>query len=174
MLGERGCSSRKHLLPLTPGSSRQNKSWYRAKHHASGQGGLLAAGAPGAAEALLRRTPSSASAPYVSRGSALGRGWGQQGPASPTQPALPPAAGGSTGRSRARRRQQLQPPEDGLFLVRESAWHPGTHVPGASFSSDVIHYRVLHRRNAGLDHRRGGLLLQPHGYGGGAPPRPPV
>ena len=36
--------------PLSP--SRQNKSWYRAKHHASGQEGLLAAGALREREAL--------------------------------------------------------------------------------------------------------------------------
>lgn len=41
--------------------------------------------------------------------------------------------------------QQLQPPEDGLFLVRESARHPGDYVLCVSFGSDVIHYRVLHR-----------------------------
>ena len=52
MPGQRGCSSRKHLpdRPLAP--SRQNKSWYRAKHHASGQEGLLAAGALREREAL--------------------------------------------------------------------------------------------------------------------------
>lgn len=36
--------------PLSP--SPQNKSWYRAKHHASGQEGLLAAGALREREAL--------------------------------------------------------------------------------------------------------------------------
>jgi megakaryocyte-associated tyrosine kinase len=36
-------------LSLPPG---QNKSWYRAKHHASGQEGLLAAGALREREAL--------------------------------------------------------------------------------------------------------------------------
>ncbi|VCW67211.1 unnamed protein product, partial [Gulo gulo] len=41
--------------------------------------------------------------------------------------------------------QQLQPPEDGLFLVRESARHPGDYVLCVSFGRDVIHYRVLHR-----------------------------
>lgn len=41
--------------------------------------------------------------------------------------------------------QQLQPPEDGLFLVRESARHPGDYVLCVSFGHDVIHYRVLHR-----------------------------
>ena len=41
--------------------------------------------------------------------------------------------------------QQLQSPEDGLFLVRESARHPGDYVLCVSFGSDVIHYRVLHR-----------------------------
>lgn len=41
--------------------------------------------------------------------------------------------------------QLLQPPEDGLFLVRESARHPGDYVLCVSFSREVIHYRVLHR-----------------------------
>lgn len=41
--------------------------------------------------------------------------------------------------------QLLQPPEDGLFLVRESVRHPGDYVLCVSFGRDVIHYRVLHR-----------------------------
>lgn len=41
--------------------------------------------------------------------------------------------------------QLLQPPEDGLFLVRESVRHPGDYVLCVSFHRDVIHYRVLHR-----------------------------
>lgn len=41
--------------------------------------------------------------------------------------------------------QLLQPPEDGLFLVRESARHPGDYVLCVSFGREVIHYRVLHR-----------------------------
>lgn len=40
-------SHRPHLAPFP-----QNKSWYRAKHHASGQEGLLAAGALREREAL--------------------------------------------------------------------------------------------------------------------------
>lgn len=41
--------------------------------------------------------------------------------------------------------QLLQPPEDGLFLVRESVRHPGDYVLCVSFGRDVVHYRVLHR-----------------------------
>lgn len=41
--------------------------------------------------------------------------------------------------------QLLQPPEDGLFLVRESVRHPGDYVLCVSFHREVIHYRVLHR-----------------------------
>lgn len=43
--------------------------------------------------------------------------------------------------------QELQPPEDGLFLVRESVRHPGDYVLCVSFGKEVIHYRVLHREN---------------------------
>ncbi|KAF6095329.1 megakaryocyte-associated tyrosine kinase [Phyllostomus discolor] len=41
--------------------------------------------------------------------------------------------------------QLLQPPEDGLFLVRESVRHPGDYVLCVSFLQEVFHYRVLHR-----------------------------
>lgn len=40
--------------------------------------------------------------------------------------------------------QELQPPEDGLFLVRESVRHPGDYVLCVSFGREVIHYRVVH------------------------------
>lgn len=43
--------------------------------------------------------------------------------------------------------QELQPPEDGLFLVRESVRHPGDYVLCVSFGKEVIHYRVLHQEN---------------------------
>ncbi|XP_057565095.1 megakaryocyte-associated tyrosine-protein kinase isoform X1 [Hippopotamus amphibius kiboko] len=93
----------------------ENKSWYRAKHHASGQEGLLAAGALREREALS---------------------------ADPKLSLMPWFHGKISGQEAV---QQLQPPEDGLFLVRESARHPGDYVLCVSFGRDVIHYRVLHR-----------------------------
>lgn len=42
---------------------------------------------------------------------------------------------------------QLQPAEDGLFLVRESVRHPGDYVLCVSFSGEVIHYRVIYQDN---------------------------
>ncbi|KAK2087048.1 hypothetical protein P7K49_032955 [Saguinus oedipus] len=93
----------------------ENKSWYRAKHHTSGQEGLLAAGALREREALS---------------------------ADPKLSLMPWFHGKISGQEAV---QQLQPPEDGLFLVRESARHPGDYVLCVSFGRDVIHYRVLHR-----------------------------
>ncbi|XP_077913604.1 megakaryocyte-associated tyrosine-protein kinase isoform X7 [Halichoerus grypus] len=93
----------------------ESKSWYRAKHHASGQEGLLAAGALREREALS---------------------------ADPKLSLMPWFHGKISGQEAV---QQLQPPEDGLFLVRESARHPGDYVLCVSFGRDVIHYRVLHR-----------------------------
>lgn len=42
---------------------------------------------------------------------------------------------------------KLQPPEDGLFLVRESVRHPGDYVLCISLSGQVIHYRVIYQNN---------------------------
>lgn len=42
---------------------------------------------------------------------------------------------------------KLQPPEDGLFLVRESIRHPGDYVLCVSFSKEVFHYRVIYQDN---------------------------
>ncbi|XP_054644789.1 megakaryocyte-associated tyrosine-protein kinase isoform X2 [Dunckerocampus dactyliophorus] len=42
---------------------------------------------------------------------------------------------------------QLQPAQDGLFLVRESIRHPGDYVLCVSVCGEVIHYRVLHQDN---------------------------
>lgn len=39
----------------------------------------------------------------------------------------------------------MRPPEDGLFLVRESIRHPGDYVLCVSFSGEVIHYRVMYQ-----------------------------
>ncbi|XP_060037963.1 megakaryocyte-associated tyrosine-protein kinase isoform X2 [Erinaceus europaeus] len=93
----------------------ESKSWYRAKHHASGQEGLLAAGALREREALS---------------------------ADPRLSLMPWFHGKISGPEAV---QQLQPPEDGLFLVRESARHPGDYVLCVSFGRDVVHYRVHHR-----------------------------
>uniref|UniRef100_A0A2K5UQP9 Tyrosine-protein kinase n=1 Tax=Macaca fascicularis TaxID=9541 RepID=A0A2K5UQP9_MACFA len=93
----------------------ENKSWYRVKHHTSGQEGLLAAGA-------LREREALSTDPKLSL--------------------MPWFHGKISGQEAV---QQLQPPEDGLFLVRESARHPGDYVLCVSFGRDVIHYRVLHR-----------------------------
>lgn len=43
--------------------------------------------------------------------------------------------------------QELQPAEDGLFLVRESIRHPGDYVLCVSFGKEVMHYRVVHEEN---------------------------
>ncbi|XP_038935773.1 megakaryocyte-associated tyrosine-protein kinase isoform X2 [Rattus norvegicus] len=93
----------------------EDKSWYRAKHHSSGQEGLLAA-------AALRQREALSTDPKLSL--------------------MPWFHGKISGQEAI---QQLQPPEDGLFLVRESARHPGDYVLCVSFGRDVIHYRVLHR-----------------------------
>ncbi|XP_059108021.1 megakaryocyte-associated tyrosine-protein kinase [Peromyscus eremicus] len=93
----------------------EDKSWYRAKHHGSGQEGLLAA-------AALRQREALSADPKLSL--------------------MPWFHGKISGQEAV---QQLQPPEDGLFLVRESARHPGDYVLCVSFGRDVIHYRVLHR-----------------------------
>ncbi|XP_053177914.1 megakaryocyte-associated tyrosine-protein kinase [Scomber japonicus] len=42
---------------------------------------------------------------------------------------------------------KLQPPEDGLFLVRESVRHPGDYVLCISVSGEVVHYRVIYKDN---------------------------
>uniref|UniRef100_A0A673BAM9 Tyrosine-protein kinase n=1 Tax=Sphaeramia orbicularis TaxID=375764 RepID=A0A673BAM9_9TELE len=42
---------------------------------------------------------------------------------------------------------KLQPPEDGLFLVRESIRHPGDYVLCISICREVIHYRVIYQDN---------------------------
>lgn len=39
----------------------------------------------------------------------------------------------------------MRPPEDGLFLVRESIRHPGDYVLCVSVSGEVIHYRVMYQ-----------------------------
>ncbi|XP_032903130.1 megakaryocyte-associated tyrosine-protein kinase isoform X1 [Amblyraja radiata] len=41
----------------------------------------------------------------------------------------------------------LHPPEDGLFLVRESIRHPGDYVLCVSSNEEVSHYRVIYQNN---------------------------
>lgn len=121
-----GCSSRKHLLPLTPGSLPAEQELVLVPSTTPQRAGGAAGGWGAAGSAVL--LPATPSLPHaVCRGKRpLGRGWGQQGPASPTQPALPPAAGGFHGKISGQEAvQQLQPPEDGLFLAWESAAAPG-------------------------------------------------
>ncbi|XP_033821050.1 megakaryocyte-associated tyrosine-protein kinase [Periophthalmus magnuspinnatus] len=43
--------------------------------------------------------------------------------------------------------RKLQPPEDGLFLVRESIRHPGDYVLCVSVSAKVVHYHVIYQDN---------------------------
>ncbi|XP_076009243.1 megakaryocyte-associated tyrosine-protein kinase [Genypterus blacodes] len=42
---------------------------------------------------------------------------------------------------------ELQPAEDGLFLVRESIRHPGDYVLCVCVSAEVVHYRVIYQDN---------------------------
>lgn len=76
------------------------------------------------------------------------RGWPRGEPSEARPPAQPPSCrrrwfhGKISGQEAV---QLLQPPEDGLFLVRESVRHPGDYVLCVSFRREVIHYRVLHR-----------------------------
>ncbi|XP_043833730.1 megakaryocyte-associated tyrosine-protein kinase isoform X1 [Dromiciops gliroides] len=92
----------------------QSKSWYRAKHHESGQEGLLAAGAVREREAI---------------------------PTDPKLSLMPWFHGKISGQEAV---ALLQPAEDGLFLVRESVRHPGDYVLCVSHGQEVVHYRVLH------------------------------
>lgn len=95
----------------------EGRSWYRARHNESGQEGLVATGA-------LRERGAIRADPKLSL--------------------MPWFHGKISGVEAV---QELQPPEDGLFLVRESVRHPGDYVLCVSFGKEVIHYRVLHREN---------------------------
>ena len=82
----------------------------------------------------------------MSRGEETGTRAGSAGPGQPCPARLPAGRRWFHGKISGQEAvQQLQPPEDGLFLVRESARHPGDYVLCVSFGRDVIHYRVLHR-----------------------------
>ncbi|XP_038626869.1 megakaryocyte-associated tyrosine-protein kinase isoform X1 [Tachyglossus aculeatus] len=93
----------------------ESKSWYRAKHHESGEEGLLLAGSVREREAIQ---------------------------ADPKLSLMPWFHGKISGHEAV---QELQPAEDGLFLVRESMRHPGDYVLCVSYGRDVIHYRVIHQ-----------------------------
>uniref|UniRef100_A0A663N474 Tyrosine-protein kinase n=1 Tax=Athene cunicularia TaxID=194338 RepID=A0A663N474_ATHCN len=91
--------------------------WYRARHNETGQEGVLAASA-------LRERGAIRVDPKLSL--------------------MPWFHGKISGVEAV---QELQPPEDGMFLVRESVRHPGDYVLCVSFGKEVIHYRVVHEEN---------------------------
>uniref|UniRef100_A0A8D2PHL7 Tyrosine-protein kinase n=1 Tax=Zosterops lateralis melanops TaxID=1220523 RepID=A0A8D2PHL7_ZOSLA len=95
----------------------EGKGWYHARHNETGQEGLLAASA-------LRERGAIRADPKLSL--------------------MPWFHGKISGMEAV---QELQPPEDGLFLVRESVRHPGDYVLCVSFGKEVIHYRVVHEEN---------------------------
>uniref|UniRef100_A0A8C0ESK5 Tyrosine-protein kinase n=1 Tax=Bubo bubo TaxID=30461 RepID=A0A8C0ESK5_BUBBB len=95
----------------------EGKGWYRARHNETGQEGLLAAIA-------LRERGAIRVDPKLSL--------------------MPWFHGKISGVEAV---QELQPPEDGMFLVRESVRHPGDYVLCVSFGKEVIHYRVVHEEN---------------------------
>ncbi|XP_054037999.1 megakaryocyte-associated tyrosine-protein kinase isoform X2 [Rissa tridactyla] len=95
----------------------EGKGWYRARHNKTGQEGLLAA-------SVLRERGAIRVDPKLSL--------------------MPWFHGKISGVEAV---QELQPPEDGLFLVRESVRHPGDYVLCVSFGKEVIHYRVVHEEN---------------------------
>ncbi|XP_051495982.1 megakaryocyte-associated tyrosine-protein kinase isoform X2 [Apus apus] len=95
----------------------EGKGWYRARHNETGQEGLLVA-------SVLRERGAIRADPKLSL--------------------MPWFHGKISGVEAV---QELQPPEDGLFLVRESVRHPGDYVLCVSFGREVIHYRVVHQEH---------------------------
>ncbi|XP_073180117.1 megakaryocyte-associated tyrosine-protein kinase isoform X3 [Lepidochelys kempii] len=95
----------------------EQKGWYRAKHNDTGEEGLLSASSVREREAI-RVDPKLSLMPWF------------HGKISGVEAV-----------------QALQPPEDGLFLVRESIRHPGDYVLCVSFGKEVIHYRVIYQEN---------------------------
>ncbi|XP_007059694.2 megakaryocyte-associated tyrosine-protein kinase isoform X1 [Chelonia mydas] len=95
----------------------EQKGWYQAKHNDSGEEGLLSASSVREREAI-RVDPKLSLMPWF------------HGKISGVEAV-----------------QALQPPEDGLFLVRESIRHPGDYVLCVSFGKEVIHYRVIYQEN---------------------------
>lgn len=49
--------------------------------------------------------------------------------------------------SREETEKLLQPPMDGLFLIRPSIRHPGDYTLSVSYSSGVEHYRIKYKGN---------------------------
>ncbi|XP_050789734.1 megakaryocyte-associated tyrosine-protein kinase isoform X2 [Gopherus flavomarginatus] len=95
----------------------EQKGWYQAKHNDTGEEGLLSASSVREREAI-RVDPKLSLMPWF------------HGKISGVEAV-----------------QALQPPEDGLFLVRESIRHPGDYVLCVSFGKEVIHYRVIYQEN---------------------------
>ncbi|KAI6072178.1 Megakaryocyte-associated tyrosine-protein kinase isoform X1 [Aix galericulata] len=95
----------------------EGKGWYRARHNESGQEGLLAG-------SVLRERGAIRADHKLSL--------------------MPWFHGKISGVEAV---QELQPAEDGLFLVRESIRHPGDYVLCVSFGKEVMHYRVVHEEN---------------------------
>ncbi|XP_032630546.1 megakaryocyte-associated tyrosine-protein kinase isoform X3 [Chelonoidis abingdonii] len=93
------------------------KGWYKAKHNDTGEEGLLSASSVREREAI-RVDPKLSLMPWF------------HGKISGVEAV-----------------QALQPPEDGLFLVRESIRHPGDYVLCVSFGKEVIHYRIIYQEN---------------------------
>ncbi|XP_028672124.1 megakaryocyte-associated tyrosine-protein kinase [Erpetoichthys calabaricus] len=95
----------------------QTKGFYIAQHNQSGEEGLISASSVREREAI-RVDPNLSLMPWF-HGKISG----------------PVAV------------QKLRPPEDGLFLVRESIRHPGDYVLCVSFQNEIIHYRVMYKDN---------------------------
>ncbi|TFK00218.1 abhydrolase domain-containing protein 4 [Platysternon megacephalum] len=95
----------------------EQKGWYQAKHNDTGEEGLLSASSVREREAI-RVDPKLSLMPWF------------HGKISGVEAV-----------------QALQPPEDGLFLVRESIRHPGDYVLCVSFGKEIIHYRVIYQEN---------------------------
>ncbi|XP_053317849.1 megakaryocyte-associated tyrosine-protein kinase [Spea bombifrons] len=97
---------------ITIVSACENKGWYQAHHHASGDVGIISGSA-------LRERPPIKAKPQLSL--------------------MPWFHGAITGPQAV---QELQPPKDGLFLVRESIRYPGDYVLCVCYGGEVIHYRI--------------------------------
>ncbi|XP_074491437.1 megakaryocyte-associated tyrosine-protein kinase isoform X1 [Sebastes fasciatus] len=100
---------------LTIVESSTKKGYYEARHNATGEEGLINSTNVREREAL-RVDPSLSLMPWF-HGKISG----------------PEAV------------SELQPAEDGLFLVRESIRHPGDYVLCVSVSGDIMHYRVIYQ-----------------------------
>uniref|UniRef100_A0A3P9ALU3 Tyrosine-protein kinase n=1 Tax=Esox lucius TaxID=8010 RepID=A0A3P9ALU3_ESOLU len=102
---------------LTIVETGQGKGLYKARHNTTGEEGLIAATNLRERKAI-RIDPSLSLMPWF-HGKISG----------------PEAV------------SKLRPVEDGLFLVRESIRHPGDYVLCVSYSSQIIHYRVIYQNN---------------------------